>query len=165
LTQIAEVILSSNTATVSFTSIPATYRNLKLVCTCSENGSGGGFFMQFNGDTGSNYYGQYFYAQDGSPSAVKLSGTSNPSIGLACLSTAPASLANAPGGTEITIYDYARTQWNKVATALSMRQDSSFYTFNASVQWNNTAAIDAILLGLADSGSFLAGSVFTLYGF
>ena len=168
LTQIAEVIIASAQPTVTFSSIPNTYRNLKLVMTVAESGGTGGVYAQFNGDTGNNYTGQYFYGQDGGSGAVKVTATSEVVIGLAALNPggggddAP---ANSPASTEATIYDYARTVWFKNWTSLSTRQDSSFYTFNTGGQWANTAAITSILLGLQDGDNFLVGSVFTLYGF
>ena len=162
------MIVASAQPTVTFSSIPNTYRNLKLVMTVAESGGTGGVYAQFNGDTGNNYTGEYHYGQDGSSIAVQVTATSEVVIGFAALNPgggggdAP---ANSPASTEATIYDYARAVWFKNWTSLSTRQDSSFYIFNTGGQWANTAAITSILLGLQDGDNFLVGSVFTLYGF
>jgi hypothetical protein len=149
---------------MEFSSIPQTYRNLKIFITSRESGTGGGAYIQYNGDTGANYQSEWLYAQDTSPSAVRTTGwVSETTICLSELSTAPVSTGAASA--EITVYDYARTVWTKNAIGVSCRMDSSSYVFNSMVNWNSTAAITDIVLGIVDGANFAAGSVATLYGF
>ena len=50
---IASLTLSSATGTVTFGSIPQTYRDLIMVI--NHSGAGDNFYFQLNSDTGSNY--------------------------------------------------------------------------------------------------------------
>lgn len=162
--KLAEVVLASPAATISFNSISQSYRTLKLFVVGAESGSSLSFYMQFNGDTGTNYGSVNIYGGDSGPGAGTNYSTAR----------APAGQVTATGGgnyamgNEITIYDYARTVWNKAFTGInsSIRGGISGgdYSINFSGVWNNTAAITSILLGLIDGDNFDTGTVASLYG-
>jgi len=85
--KIADVVVGSATSNVTFSSIPATYRNLKIVVTARYNAAGTDFVMQLNGDTGNNYQSALYYAGSGTGQAAAFSQTSQP-IGSAASSAA-----------------------------------------------------------------------------
>ena len=63
---LATITLGSAASTVTFSSIPATYRDLRLVINASGTGGNGLVKVQFNGDTStSNYFDVGMYG-DGS---------------------------------------------------------------------------------------------------
>lgn len=165
MTVLSEQILSSPAATVTFSSIPATFRNLRLVITgaCSS-ASNNNVYLQFNGDTGTNYSYQYM---DGSGSTVvggSGSAVSNPVFGGVASSTAP---TNQAGSCDIEIYDYSRAVWCKNISGAISRINSGPTTEVATTSgtWSNTAVINSIVAGIVSGGNFTTGTVFTLYGF
>lgn len=163
MTKIAEVILTGSQATIVFSSIPNTFRHLKIFITAKEDAGGGGMYIQFNGDTGANYSNEQTLSQDTSVASSRSGPTAIATIGLVGISTDP--IANRAACNEITVYDYARAVWQKNAVGIGQRQDTSYYNWQAMVNWANTAAINAILLGVDDGGNFVTGTVATLYGF
>jgi hypothetical protein len=158
-----EVIVPSPQTTITFSSISGAYRNLKLVVTGRADDGNPDIYMQFNGDTGSNY--QYALTFSGSSNGESAAfSVAHGGIGSVASSSAP---ANQAGVSEICIYDYARTVFYKSATGQSHRLDgvSTGYVLQYGMTWNSTAAINAILIGkIAGSGNFVTGTVATLYG-
>lgn len=160
---IAEVIQVANTPTMTFTGIPAGYRNLKVLITARTDDGNPDLYLQFNGDTGVNYNSVVDYAGSSSGS-VTMFGVAQASCGSSALSTAPSGEAAV---SEITIFDYARTAWNKSATVLSGRFDSGSAGFSLryAFTWLNTAAITSIVIGKqTGAGNLVIGTVATLYG-
>lgn len=141
--------LGSATATVTFSSIPATFTDLILVIratTISAN-----FNMRFNGDSATNYSDTSVWGNGSSAASYR--STNNTVIGLTYTSSgAPIS--------RIQIQDYANTTTYK--TALN-RQDDSVNATGANVGlWRSTAAINSI--SIVSSGTIPSGSTFKLYG-
>lgn len=162
LVKIAEVVTSGSQATVTFSSIPGTYRNLKLI------GSGRGsasaiaseVFVRFNGDTGSNYD----YARWTRGGTNEQFAQTRAVLGEFTAATSP---SNAAGGIDILIHNYAGTTFNKLFSGnggLFASTSASGMASNVmSGNWRSTSAISSLSLTLA-SGNFLDNSVFTLYG-
>lgn len=166
LVQLGEQILGSAAATITFSAIPQSYRNLKLKMSFQASvNTTPQFLLQFNGDTTAGHYtGSIVFAN----SATGAQGTGvGSSTGIALSSNVPAnSTANQPGVVEIDIYDYARTQYNKSVTGNWYRLDTFNTTYYAGAlggTWLSTAAVTSLTLSLS-SGSFAAGTVVTLYG-
>jgi hypothetical protein len=148
--------LGSATATVSFTSIPATYTDLVLVMNGSITSVLANAVMQFNTDTGSNY-SYTFLTGDGS-SATSGRAASQTQI-----------LLNYYGyfdtvyGTNmiVQIQNYANSTTNK--TLLSRANNSANGTAAVVGLWRSTAAINSMQIKTGSS-TFTAGCTFTLYG-
>lgn len=165
--KIAEVIVGAGgQSTISFSNIPQTYSHLLL----ETNGRGDAvatssqLFMQVNGDTGTNYDSQEIYAAGATVSGGASAALAHGAIGYM---SAASSVANQASSSHVTISNYKSTQWFKTydytgGIWLSSASGAN-YTVTGSGQWRSTAAITSILLFLA-SGSFLQGSVATLYG-
>lgn len=166
--KIAEVVVAFPQSTVTFSSIPQFYRNLELVVTARSNvaATNGDVYMQFNGDTNSNYSREFTAANNNANSAGSTIGSAQVSIFFIPAASATANLA---ASWRVCIFNYARTNFIKVA---SQYAGSSAWAINAAglqvesqiFLWNSTAAITSILLGLTSAGSFVTGSVFSLYG-
>jgi parallel beta-helix repeat protein len=159
--KITEVVVGSAVPTVTFSSIPATYRNLKLVVTGRTSAGGTDFSATFNGDVGANYQAVLVFNGSGAGASTGFSQTSV-AIGSTASSAAP---ANQAGVSEIMIYDYSGTTFFKSVTGMTHRLDgvATAYIIWYAATWNSTAAINAIALA-AGAGNFVTGSVFTLYG-
>ncbi len=157
-------------ATVTFASIPQTYKYLRLIFNgrCSDAGlSADDVYAQFNGDTGANYNRQYNYSNTNNSVGNGVINTAKVGIGSM---TCGLGLANAAGMTEVLIVDYAGTTFLKTMDATSNWPNASplgvttFWHLSQLFHWQSTAAITQIVLGLSGGSNFVAGSRFTLYG-
>jgi hypothetical protein len=165
---IATTTLSSAQATITFSSIPATYSHLQLRCFMPPNNSGvGDAFqrLQFNGDTGSTYSGHWI---SGNGSAAGNGNTvSTTSIPFAVV-TGIGNSSLYPSASITDILDYSSTvKYKTLQSITGIEQNtnaggtSQLYLFSGN--WRNTAAITSISFNSA-YGSFVSGSSFALYG-
>lgn len=155
---IATQTLGSAAATVTFSSIPSTYTDLILVSVpIASSGSTTYVALQFNGDTGTNYSETYM---TGSGSAATSARDTSVNATYLYNSGAPTTT----GLNVIThIQNYSNSTTNKT---LLTRSNNSAAFVNAYVGlWRNTAAITSIVIApVGGSGTYAAGSTFTLYG-
>ena len=160
LTLIAEQLLLSNAATVTFSSIPNTYRHLRLVAVgrMTTATTEDYVYIRFNGDTGSNY--DEIRSNNGG--FGQSSAQTKSRIGDFPGSTAPSGSA---GQFELLIPAYALTTFHKTVRSNSgvWDQSSSGVMNEFFARWRDTSAINALELSLG-SGSFITGSIFSLYG-
>lgn len=146
LVALATTTLTSSSATVTFSSIPGTYRDLRIVWFAGSAGGNQDIGVKFNTLTGTSHV---FMAGFGSSTG---SGTGADLMGY----------VNSPGLlNQVDILDYAQTDKHK-SGVIRYGADSNFAAA-AAFRWANTAAITSIQLYLGSS-SFTAGSVFSLYG-
>lgn len=155
---IASTVVSSPTATVTFSSVPTsvngkTIRDLVLVCSPIDTAGYQTVNLNFNGDFGSNYREVNMYG-DGSTvnSQIAFSRTSMLGQGFAVTGTERITI-------QFTIFDFAQT--NKHKSAL-IRGDCMTLVAASSNRWANTAAITTI--AASGSGNFPIGSTFSLFG-
>jgi hypothetical protein len=161
LTKISEQILSGVAATVSFLSIPNTFRNLILtIAATATTKSNQAVTLQFNADAGANYDWSSFAFGTATGNSSALNDTSCTVGNVADSTSNAASVWYA----RIALNDYASTAFWKSYTGFTNRRDNgSIFTDAIGGFWHNTGALSSILITLASS-TFVAGSVFTLYG-
>ena len=160
---IATVVLSSATNTVTFSSIPSTYKHLQLRSTHLSSGSDNNIMLRFNNDSGNNYSEHAVYGSGTAAAAYSTTSCSFATAGYTADATYPApSICD--------ILDYANTNKNKTVRALggSDRNNTGvqYITFNSSA-WYNTAAINRIDIvhgNIAGGKVFNTYSSFALYG-
>lgn len=164
LTLISEVVTSSS-ASVTFSSIPNTYRDLILVVRGrgTKSAVSTTIGLRFNGDSGSNY--DYLLAGFRT-SAGFGQGLAQTSITMGDISAASAP-SDAAAALEAIIFDYKGTTFQK-ACAIDgpLKEGTSsgtIQTYANSGWWRNTAAITQIDV-FPDSGNFVDNSVVSLYG-
>lgn len=148
--------LASAVATVTFSSIPATYTDLILVCVATRSAApdGGYFSIRYNSDTATNYSSTLLYGDGTSAVSTRVTSETSGRVGNASLSN------NQP--TIIHIMNYANTTTYK--TSISRSNVSNSYALSYCTLWRKTPeAINSLSL-LNDTGNFNTGSVFTLYG-
>jgi len=148
-------------ATVTFSSIPATYTHLQ-VRFIARTGSASSVYFRFNNDSGSNYSGRHRLTGDGASAAA--SGSSSQAqiytFGTSGLPTA----ASTFGVGVADVLDYANTNKYKTFRQLDgWDSNGSGVVEFVSGAWMNTNAITEINIGL-DTGSFVQYSQFALYG-
>jgi hypothetical protein len=150
---LATITLGSTASSLTFSSIPATYRDLIVVHNnlgTVNNDANSNF--RFNSDSGSNYSRVFAFSEaGGSPVSGSGTGTSLQVFGLR--TTVGVSISQ--------IMDYSATDKHK--TVLTRTNTPDHLIWMSAGRWANTAAINTIQLN-AFSGSFAIGSVISLYG-
>jgi hypothetical protein len=154
-TPIATQTLGSAAASVTFSSISGTYTDLVLIVNGSNTASAS-YYMQFNGDTGSNY--SYTTVSGNGSSAVSARSSNNTKI---YLHYAGPFAANTLFMNTVSIQNYSNATTNK-STLIRASIASDESTARVGL-WRSTAAITSILVS-TDASTFKAGSTFTLYG-
>lgn len=147
---------AGGSSSISFTSIPSTYKHLQIRLSAINTTAFGDIYMQFNSDTGSNYKAHYLYGNGSTASAGVLTQTS---IYAGFIST------GSNTGVGITdILDYTNTNKNKTTrTLMGADRNGSGDVALTSGLWLNTAAITSITI-FPGTNSFAQYSSFALYG-
>jgi len=151
-TALATVTLGGTASSVTFSSIPATYRDLVLVISGTASNTIN-VVIRLNGDTGSNY--SYVVAEGNGASAASLSGTDAlPEVGR--MST---TLSN----TIVQVMDYSAT--DKHTTLLGRGNSSADLTRMSATRWANTAAVTSLTAFASPTPrTFSSGTTLSLYG-
>lgn len=152
----------SGSNTVSFTSIPSTYKHLQIRINALTSSGGGSFRGTFNGDTtAANYIGHYLDGLGSSVVAGANSGVGWLSFGL----TYGGMVSTYANVAIIDIIDYASTTKNKTMRSFSGADNnaSGGSVDLVSGLWMSTSAINRIDV-VTGSGTYQSGSVVSLYG-
>ena len=159
-TPLATITLTSSASSVTFSSIPATYRDLVIVFNGQRSASGTvGLRVRFNSDTGSNYHVVKMLG-DGSVAESSVDSPNDYVEGSANRAISAVSRSNAI----CQIMDYSATDKHKSVLSRSSRADATEGQAYASAsRWANTAAITTVRLYLG-SGDFASTSTFSIYG-
>jgi hypothetical protein len=152
-------VTPSSTGTVTFSSIPGVFRNLRLEYTArSDLSAAEQMNLRFNGDSGANYAavratvtGTNTTLWQGGTSQTQIAGYYIPGPGVA---------ANYAGQGTIFISNYSGAVFYKAALIFWSYQDQGIEITKGT--WTNTGAITSITITIA--GNFVTGSLFTLYG-
>ena len=157
-TPIATTTLSSNQATVTFSSISGSYTDLVLIVSANQTPALNTQYIRFNGDTGTNY--SYTVLTGNGTSAISARGTTQDAWYSGYYGVPPTT------GFGIEIYNfqnYANSTTYK--TGLSRTNRASGGVDAMVGLWRNTAAITSITYGITGISAYLtSGSTFTLYG-
>jgi hypothetical protein len=157
---LATITLGSAASSVTFSSIPATYRDLVLVYAgrTTSTADGDALLGRYNGDTGSNYRQVRMGAFANTPFSNFFAGTTQE---LARLDTSISGNTR-PSQGSVNFMDYSATDKHK--TALSRSGYARDLIDGTGTRWASTAAITTILLTPATGANFEAGFTFNLYG-
>ena len=136
-------------ASVTFSSIPATYRDLVLVYGGAASAVGN-LSIRLNGDTGSNYFHVRMYAVSGGYGSDSYTGARAENGGT----------TTGQGVTTINIMDYSATDKHK--TILSRLSWAGTGLFAHANRWADTSAVTSIEVYNGDTGT-LTGTI-SLYG-
>jgi hypothetical protein len=164
---IATVNVTSNTSTISFTSIPSTYKHLqiRLIARTDRSGSpSANTLWRFNSDTATNY-SEHGISGNGT-TASAFSGVSTDKIGFDRISGATAG-ASMFGAIIVDILDYADTNKYKTARGTGGLEinTSNSEVYLQSGSWRSTSAINRIdIQSVAGTVNFVQYSMFALYG-
>lgn len=147
------------TTTVTFSSIPSTFKHLQIRFIAMNAVSAGYTKINFNSDTAANYAWHQIYANG---SSVTSAGNGSKSFVIADESIP--GVASSPAVAIIDIFDYQNTSKNKTARVFSGRDlnGSGNSVFQSGV-WFNTNAITQIDLTFTTT-TVSQYSSFALYG-
>lgn len=152
---IATTTLSSSSSDITFSSIPATYTDLRVVCVATGSGN---FGARFNGDTGSNYSRTDLIGSGTTASAFRPS-VSQPYI---IIDNALNGLGATPQLYTLDILSYNESIKKTALITVNEDNNGSGYVSLQVALWNNTSAISSItVLG---SSTLNSGTTATLYG-
>jgi hypothetical protein len=158
------VTLASAASAATFTSIPQGYTDLILVCNVGSQSTNAFPYLQFNGDTGTNYSFSQLYGTGTGAFNSRVANTNQ-------LFNSDVSMKqDAVNATNIYhIMNYSNTTTFK--TSLSRQNTLNAADYNGTLAavgiWRSTAAINRIDVKATRGGTaynFIAGSTFTLYG-
>lgn len=162
---ISSTVLSSTTATVTFTGLPTAFRHLELryVVRGSVASPADNIQLTFNGDTAGNYSYAYTMGNQAGASYGQQWATANATLGIIPGSTAT---ANVFGFGKITLPDFQATTKYQIGQSMNVfTQDA---TYSRMVWTGFTRKVNAATTSITfstQSGSFVAGSRFSLYGY
>ena len=149
---------SGGQSSISFSSIPSTYKHLQIRAVETYSGTGFNPKVNFNSDTGANYSWHYLL---GNGTAASASGASSQTF--MYLNSNVASPIMTPH--IIDILDYANGNKNKTMRVLdgfdTNGSGSGGYVVQWSGAWYNTSAITTVTIS---GGTFGQYSSFALYG-
>ena len=154
---------SGGSATVTFSSIPATYTHLQIrgIARDSRASTNSDFSLRFNGDSATNYS---FHTLEGTGSAVSSSAATNATdISIANISGNSAG-SDTFGASIADILDYANT--NKYKTVRSLGGHDNNGSGNIKMEsgnWRSTSAVTSITL-IPNTANFVEYTQFALYG-
>ena len=161
---------SGGQSSISFTSIPSTYKHLQIraISRSSKAITGAQIaIMQFNGDTNSaNYYSTHNIAGNGS-TAYAQSIANVGASGIWGGTSTGNSTASSIFGTFVTdILDYSSTNKNKVSRSLQGLDNNSTdgIVYFVSGLWLSTSAINQVTFVDNSGLNFVQYSSFALYG-
>jgi hypothetical protein len=167
---IATQTVSGSAASVTFSSIPSTYQHLQIRCLAKANNYASNFPLrlevQFNSDTGNNYFGGHILYGDGTSALASDFGTSDKvRVQAGLMNTANSNTASYAASI-IDIHDYKSTTKNKTVRYFAGNEQNTSNTAYQSVLgsglWMSTAAISSITI--AGEVTLGNGSTFALYG-
>ena len=153
---IATTTLGSAASSITFSSIPSTYTDLRLVYveTSSDTADQG---IRFNSDSGTNYSTTFMY---GTGAAVGSNRTTNATYILTWNSVSGSAI---PGLKTIDIFSYAGSTYKTALVSHSDDKNGSGMVGSNVGLWRSTSAITSLTI-VRDSGNFSTGTTATIWG-
>ena len=164
---IASTTLSTDTNTITFSSIPADYTHLQLrvFARATDSDTNQFVYMTFNSDTATNY-STHRFAGDGSSATVGANTTDGKFYFVGQIPAASAT-SGIFGAITMDILDYANTNKYKTTRQLfGYDANGSGNMYFGSGNWRSSTAITSLTLThqATTSGGFATYSSFALYG-
>jgi len=155
---LGNLTLSGTATSIAFSSIPATYRDLRLVIVGIGSGSADDVNIYLNNDTGYNYSRVYMYANGSSAGASSDTGANSNAAKITYYGSISSSEIN---NIEVDFLDSSATDKQKTYLTRSNRAGSGVDAVVS--RWANTAAVTSVMVKAATT-SFATGTTFALYG-
>lgn len=156
--KIATTTLSSAASNITFSSIPATYTDLRIVWVFQPVSSGNLPALQYNGDTATNYSYLTLFGNGTTATSQKSSNNT-----LAYLNSSTTVLSQWLMQT-IDIFSYAGSTNKTLLSTYSGDANGSGLVSTSVNLWRSTSAITSVKLFLDAGSNLVSGTTATLYG-
>jgi len=153
---IATTTLAATATNITFSSIAASWTDLKLVLV-SQNSND--IYLRFNGDTGTNY-SQTLLSGNGTAAAS----TRTTSLAQIVLNRSFTVSNTTPQFYSVDIFSYAGSTNKTSLIQASADYNGSGSTVSNVALWRSTAAITTVAIIDSSAGNFAIGTTATLYG-
>lgn len=164
-TLIASIRLTTGASVIDFTSIPATYTDLLMLCSTRASGNALDNGLRFNNDGSAIYSFTQLQtgASTGTPGAARNSNATLARAGGIEPSTYTAGVFNS---TSVYIPNYANTTIYKsfIAEGVNENNSTTNYAWFHAGLYRSTSAINRISFYVEAGGNMDAGSMISLYG-
>lgn len=163
---IGTTVTAGSQTSVTFSSIPGGYKHLMLLFSGqSASASEDEIWLQFNSDTGANYYTGIIYNSSSSATAFY---TNADTGGVPACDTASSTQSGSFGtGCSVSITGYSNTSSYKTVTsqnvAMAGTGSTNIHTRLYGGYWKNTAAISTIKAYFSSGSAFVNNSIVSLY--
>jgi hypothetical protein len=155
---IATTTLGSAASSITFSSIPSTYTDLRIIINCISVGNSTGW-VRCNGDSGTNYSLTHINGNGATATSGRSTSTSN---GLG-IQTSVAT-GTTPVLWTFDLFSYASTSIYKTAlTTASNDQNGAGSVQRTVAMWQNTSAVTSLEVRTSID-NFNTGTTATLYG-
>jgi hypothetical protein len=155
--KIATTTLGSAAASITFSSIAATYTDLRIVLNAQTTNAGvSGVEFQFNSDTATNY--SYTRLRGNGTSATSSASTSTTG-GYAGYTVQSSNWSMSA----LDIFSYAGSTLKTTLATNAADENGTGNVWNTVSLWRSTAAITAVKL-ICATGNFAIGTTATIYG-
>jgi hypothetical protein len=155
---------SGGASSVTFSSIPSTYKHLQIrgISRSARSAGNDPIYIRFNSDSGSNYS---WHAIEATGSAVNAPNATSATQGWVWIAADSVSPTNVFGASIVDITDYANTSKNKTIRSLGGidNNGSGVLSFNSAL-WRSTSAVTSITLTVLSGTNFQQNTQFALYG-
>ncbi len=151
---------AAGASSITFTSIPQTYTDLKVVASARNTGNGSGQYLTFNGSS-TSYSAKRLIANNGSTVTSHNGGTTN----IFLLAVDTRATANSFGSAEFYIPNYTSSNNKSVSLDSVNEENGNSYAYDeiSAGLWSNSAAITSITL-TPEAGNFAQYTTAHLYG-
>lgn len=155
---IATTTLGSAAASITFSSIPATYTDLRVVVVAKSDTGSSALKARFNNDTATNYSTTYLSGNGTAASSARITSSSviyfDGNGGLS---------ATVPHFYTMDVFSYAGSTNKTSLLTINTDDNGSGYVEQTVALWRNTSAINRIDI-LVTSNNLAIGTTATLYG-
>ena len=155
--QIAWTSLGSAAASITFSSISASWTDLRLVFSVTES-AGTGFEVRFNSDSGTNYSSRLLYGNGSTAQSYSVQNTSS------IIALPNAVSTTIPETFTFDIFSYANSTYKTCLMSLAQDVNGSGYITTQVGLWRSTSAITSITFIQTGGYTFNAGTTAALYG-
>jgi hypothetical protein len=154
---IATQTLGSTAASITFSSIAASWTDLRLIFHGTMTASAG-VYLRYNNNTSLTYSWILLYSDGSSALSSRPTDTAGFNLGPAAFQT------STPGMAQVDIFSYAGATNKTALLTQSLDLNGSGFTSVSVSNWPSTAAITRIDLINQSSTTFAVGTVVSLYG-
>jgi len=149
---INSITLAAASASVTFSAIPQNFKDLILIVNGAGSSAQGNNYLYFNGDTTASNYSHGRILGSGSSASTETASTP----------TVSDVTTNFSNFVKVNVFDYSASDKHKTRLSISSNPTSTIIAYAS--RWANTAPVTSLTFAGFNSGNWVTGSTFTLYG-